>query len=159
MTDNENIKKQITLYFIFAVCMIILNYIIQKINEIVFYPLICNSLGSNELIQLFYCSTDTIDMPEFIGSILAVGITYIVKFFLDKYIVFNKKGSKFKDTSKEFFKYFIFAILTTIENIGLQFILSNFLGLPLELSSIIALSIGYLTKFFLDKKYVFNQYY
>lgn len=159
MSDNEDIKKQIALYFIFAACMIILNYIIQKTNQIVFYPLICNTLGSNEFIQFFYCSTNPFNMPEFIGSILAVGITYLVKFFLDKYIVFSKKGSKFKDTSKEFLKYFIFAILTTIENIGLQFILTNFLGFPLELSFIIALSIGYLTKFFLDRKFVFNQYY
>jgi len=56
----------------------------------------------------------------------------------------------------EFTKYLGFAILTTIENIGIQFLLSNFLNSPLEISFIIALSIGYLTKFFLDKRYVFN---
>jgi len=145
-------------YFFFAICMIILNYFIQKINQIILYPLICNSLGSIELIQLIYCST-TPNMSELMGSILAVGITYIIKFFLDKYIVFRKKGSKLKDTSKEFLKYFIFAILTTIENVGIQFILTNFLAFQLELSFLIALSIGYITKFFLDRKYVFNQYY
>jgi putative flippase GtrA len=158
MAENEEIKKQMVLYFMFAVCMILLNYFIQKLNQIIFYPLICNSLGSFELIQSLYCTTNP-NMSELMGSILAVGITYIVKFFLDKYIVFKKKGSKLKDTSIEFFKYFIFALLTTIENIGIQFALTNFLGFPLELSSIIALSIGYLTKFFLDRRYVFNQYY
>lgn len=158
MTDNNEIKRQMAFYFFFAVCMIILNYFIQKINQIILYPLICNSLGSIEIIQLLYCST-TPNMSELMGSILAVGITYIIKFFLDKYIVFRKKGSKLKDTSKEFFKYFIFAILTTIENVGIQFILTNFLAFQLELSFLIALSIGYVTKFFLDRKYVFNQYY
>ena len=159
MTNNEQIKRQMALYFTFAVCMIFLNYFIQKMNQIIIYPIICNALGSNEFIQLFYCSKDPFDMPELIGSILAVGITYILKFFLDKYIVFKKKGSNFKDTSTEFFKYLTFAILTTLENIGLQFIITNFFGFPLEISSIIALSIGYLTKFFLDRRYVFNRYY
>ncbi len=157
--EKEDIKTQMILYFIFAICMIILNYIIQKMNQIIFYPVICNSLGSIDIIQLLYCSTNPFNMPELIGSILAVGITYIIKFFLDKYIVFKKKGSKLKETSREFLKYLIFAIFTTIENIGIQFILTNFLGFPLELSFVIALSIGYITKFFLDRKYVFNRYY
>ena len=96
-------------------------------------------------------------MPELIGSIAAVGITYIIKFFLDKYIVFKKLGSSAKDTSVEFMKYFGFAILTTLENIGIQFLLTNFLFTPLEISFVIALSIGYITKFFLDRKYVFSK--
>ena len=95
-------------------------------------------------------------MRELIGSVFAVGITYIIKFFLDKYIVFKKTGSGLKETSIEFAKYFGFAILTTLENIGIQFLLTNYLNSPLELSFIIALTIGYLTKFFLDKRYIFN---
>ncbi len=98
-------------------------------------------------------------MPELIGSIVAVGITYVIKFFLDKYLVFKKTSLKIKETSQEFFKYFGFAILTTIENIGIQFILTNLFNAPIELSIIVALSIGYVTKFFLDRKYVFiNDY-
>jgi len=98
-------------------------------------------------------------MPELIGSIVAVGITYIIKFFLDKYIVFKKSSLKLKETSQEFLKYFGFAILTTIENVGIQFILTNFFNTPLEISFLVALSIGYITKFFLDKKYVFIKDY
>ena len=94
-------------------------------------------------------------MPDLIGSILAVGITYIIKFFLDKYIVFKRTQNKLKQTSLEFIKYFGFAILTTVENVGIQFLLTNYMNTPLEASLIIALSIGYLTKFFLDRKYVF----
>jgi putative flippase GtrA len=157
--DNENIKKQMLLYFIFAVCMILLNYTIQKTNQIVFYPIICDNYNTIEIIQALYCSKSPFNMAELMGSIIAVGITYIVKFFLDKYIVFKKKGSQLKETSIEFVKYFLFAVLTTIENIGIQFILTNFLGSPLEISFVIALSIGYITKFFLDKKYVFNREY
>lgn len=144
-----------TLYFIFAAIMIGLNYLIQKMNQLVIKPFICLSFGGNDFFQVFYCSTNPFNMAELIGSIVAVGITYIIKFFLDKYIVFKKTGSKLKETSMEFIKYFGFAILTTIENIGLQFLLTNYLNAPLELSFIIALSIGYLTKFFIDKKFVF----
>ena len=144
-----------TLYFTFAAIMIGLNYLIQKLNQVVISPFICQNFGGNDFFQVFYCSINPFNMPELIGSIVAVGITYIIKFFLDKYIVFKQTGTKLKETSLEFLKYFGFAILTTIENIGLQFLLTNYFNAPLELSFIIALSIGYLTKFFIDKKFVF----
>ena len=143
-----------TLYFTFAAIMIGLNYLIQKLNQLVIAPFICQSFGGSDFFQIFYCSTDP-NMPELIGSIAAVGITYIIKFFLDKYIVFKKTETKLKETSLEFIKYFGFAILTTIENVGIQFVLTNYVNAPLEISSIIALSIGYLTKFFIDRKFVF----
>jgi putative flippase GtrA len=143
-----------TLYFTFAAIMIGLNYLIQKLNQLVIVRFICQNFGGNDFFQIFYCSTNPFNMPELIGSIVAVGITYIIKFFLDKYIVF-KTETKLKETSLEFIKYFGFALLTTIENIGIQFLLTNYLNTPLEISFIIALSIGYLTKFFIDKKFVF----
>lgn len=159
MEEQNNIKKQMLLYFIFVIFMIVLNYIIQKINELVIAPYVCGTLGGIEIIQILYCSTSNVDMPELIGSIVAVGITYIIKFFLDKYIVFKKSSLKMKETSQEFLKYFGFAILTTIENIGIQFLFTNFFKAPPEISIIIALSIGYITKFFLDRKYVFTKEY
>ena len=159
MAEKNVIKKQMILYFIFAACMILLNYIIQKLNELVISPYICSVFGGNDFIQALYCSTSLVDMPELIGSIVAVGITYVIKFFLDKYLVFKKTSLKIKETSQEFFKYFGFAILTTIENIGIQFIFTNVFNAPLEVGFLVALSIGYITKFFLDRKYVFTKEY
>lgn len=156
MVEQNDIKRQMTLYFIFAAAMIGLNYLIQKLNQLVVAPFICQNFGTIDFFHIFYCSIEPFNMPELIGSIFAVGITYLIKFFLDKYIVFKRVGKKLKETSIEFIKYFGFAILTTAENIGIQFLLTNFLNAPLEISFIIALSIGYLTKFFLDRKYVFN---
>ena len=156
MTEDNDIKRQMTLYFVFAAVMIGLNYLIQKLNQLFVAPFVCDNLGTNEFFHVFYCSTEPFNMPELIGSIFAVGITYIIKFFLDKFIVFKKTETELKQTSIEFIKYFGFAILTTIENIGIQFLLTNFLYMPLEISFIIALAIGYLTKFFLDRRYVFN---
>ncbi len=156
--EAPDIRRQMILYFSFAVCMIILNYLIQKLNQLFIAPYICTNFGDIWVIQIFYCSI-TPNMSELVGSIVAVGITYVVKFFLDKYIVFKKKGGKLKDTSQEFIKYFAFAILTTIENIGIQFLMTNFFGTPLEISMVVALSIGYGTKFLLDRKYVFSSNY
>ena len=156
MDEKDDLNRQILYYFLFAILMIILNYGIQKINQLFLAPYICSNFGTVEIIQTLYCSTSP-DMAELIGSIAAVGITYIIKFFLDKFIVFKKGGTEIKETSKEFLKYFGFAILTTIENIGIQFLLTNILKTPLEISFVIALSIGYLTKFYLDRKYVFNK--
>ena len=155
MVNENDMKRQMTLYFVFAAAMIGLNYLIQKLNQIVVAPFICQNFGTIEFFHIFYCSTEPFDMRELIGSIFAVGITYIIKFFLDKYIVFQKTGTELRETSIEFMKYFGLAILTTLENIGIQFLLSNFLNTPLEISFIIALSIGYLTKFWLDRKWVF----
>jgi putative flippase GtrA len=158
LNEEDNIKKQMILYFSFALLMILLNYLIQKANQIFFTPFICENLGHIDLIYDLYCSIYPYDMPELVGSIVAVGITYIVKYIIDKFIVFQKKEIKLKETSLEFLKYFGFAILTTLENIGIQFLLTNFLNSPLEISLIIALSIGYLTKFFLDRNFVFKKH-
>ncbi len=156
---EKEVQKQLVIYLIFAFLMIGLNYLIQKTNQILLYPYICKNFGNVEFIHALYCSTDPINMAELLGSIVAVGVTYIVKFFLDKYVVFKKSGGNLKDTSQEFFKYFGFAILTTLLNIGIQFIMTNFIGSPLEISMIVALVIGYTVKFFLDRKYVFTNDY
>ncbi len=153
--NHENIKKQMILYFSFAIAMICLNYLIQKSNQLYFAPIICQNFSDIDFIQNFYCSTSPYNMPELIGSIVAVGVTYLVKFILDKFIVFKSTAFQLKETSEEFFKYFFFAIITTIENIGIQFLMTNFLHTPLEISMVVALSCGYLTKFLLDRKYVF----
>ena len=153
---KHDVKKQMILYFGFAIAMILLNYLVQKTNQIFVAPFVCEIYGNNNIIHNFYCSINPYNMPELIGSIVAVAITYLVKFILDKFIVFQKRGFQLKEASQEFFKYFGFAILTTIENIGIQFLLTNFLGSSLELSMIVALAIGYSTKFLLDRKYVFK---
>lgn len=154
---KDDIRKQIFFYFLFAVCMILLNYLIQKSNQIYIAPFICQNYGSNEFIFSLYCSTTPYNMPELVGSVVAVGITYITKFILDKFIVFKKTTIELRETSEEFAKYFAFAIVTTIINIGIQFLLTNFFGSPLEISMIVALSIGYTIKFILDRKYVFKK--
>lgn len=156
-TDVDPWKKQFTLYIAFAICMIILNYLIQKANQVYISVFICQNYGNLDLIQTFYCSLSPYNMPELVGSIVAVGVTYIVKFILDKFVVFKKNETDLKETSEEFLKYFGFAIITTIINIGIQFLFTNFVGTPLEISMVIALGIGYTIKFIFDRKFVFTH--
>ena len=152
---NYDMKRQMLLYFTFAAFMIILNYGIQKLNQFI-APTLCSNFAGIEWFQVLYCTKEP-NMTDFTGSVFAVGITYLIKFFLDKFLVFKAMSKKLKQTSKEFIKYFMFAILTTLENLGIQFILENFFSVPLDLSVFIALPIGYLTKFFLDRTYVFQN--
>ena len=152
---NYNMKRQMLLYFTFAAFMIILNYGIQKLNQFI-APTLCSSFAGVDWFQILYCTTKP-NMSQFVGSVFAVGITYLIKFFLDKFLVFKALSKKLKQTSKEFIKYFMFAILTTLENLGIQFVLTNLFGTILEISVFVALSIGYLTKFFLDRTYVFQN--
>lgn len=154
---EDDWRKQLLMYLVFAAMMILLNYLIQKINQLFLVILICENFNQIGLINTFYCSTDPYNMPELVGSILAVGIAYLVKFVLDKFVVFKKTQLEIKDTTQEFLKYFGFAIITTLLNIGIQFLMTNFLGTPLELSMIVALSIGYTVKFYFDRKYVFTK--
>ncbi len=153
---SKKFSKQAILYGLFAVLMVLLNILLQHLNIIWLAPFIERYFGSVELIRKYYLATEPVNYLELVGSIIAVGITYIVKFLLDKFIVFEKKEIKIKDTSEEFAKYFVFAILTTLENIGIQFILGILTNWALTIRIIIALTAGYTTKFFLDRKYVFH---
>jgi len=154
--EKSKLSRQATYYFFFAVLMIGLNMLIQNLHLTYFVPFLASHFGQYTLIQTYYLSTSPYNMPELIGSVIAVGITYVVKFLLDKFIVFEKKDSSLKQTTREFVIYFGFAILTTLENIGIQFLLGLWTPIPLEFRIIIALTCGYITKFYLDRKYCFE---
>ncbi len=153
---KPNISRQAFFYFLFAMIMVGLNILIQNIHSWWIVPFLEENFSDQKLFKNFYLSTDPYNMPELIGSAIAVVITYIIKFLLDKFIVFKKEHISIEKTSKEFLCYFGFAILTTLENIGIQFILGIIFGGAMTYRIIIALICGYVTKFFLDRKYCFK---
>jgi putative flippase GtrA len=153
---QKNLPRQMVLYLIFAALMVILNIFLQNAHMIWIVPFVDRSFGNITLVQTYYLSTEPYNMPELIGSGLTLIITYITKFTLDKFIVFKKKHVSFQQTRREMLLYLGFAILTTIENVGIQFILGIITPWPMNLRIIIALTFGYLTKFFLDRKYSFE---
>ena len=160
MPSENNIKREALLYFFFAFLMIGLNIIIQNIHTLYVFKLIQDNFGHWPIVQKYYLSTNPYDMPELIGSLIAVSITYVIKFFLDKLLVFKETSGKteFKRTRKEFLLYFTFAILTTLENIAIQFFLGKWTNITLNYRITIALCFGYLTKFILDKYFVFSKF-
>jgi putative flippase GtrA len=151
--STKSVTRQAVLYFSFAVLVIVLNLIIQKLHMDFLSPWICSQV-SWQFVQTFYC-------PEsgrvLVGSVLGVGVSYIVKFILDKFIVFQKRSRDLKQTSKEFIKYFLFAILTTLINIGGQYLLYWAFSIDYIIAGFISLAIGYIVKFLLDRKYVFPE--
>ncbi|UYP48069.1 hypothetical protein NEF87_004354 [Candidatus Lokiarchaeum ossiferum] len=151
------IIKQAILYFSFAIAMIILNILVQNLFEQIIFPFVDLKLGDRDFFKNIILSTNPYNIPELIGSIFAVGITYVIKFVLDKLFVFKKTDTTLKQTSKEFSVYLLLAVLTTLENLGIQFILGIVTIWALNLRIGIALTCGYITKFFLDKRFVFND--
>ncbi|WP_457559288.1 GtrA family protein [Candidatus Harpocratesius sp.] len=148
---------QLVLYFFFAVLMVMLNIGIQNFHLKVIFPWLQPKLSTIPFFYTFYISTDLYNMPEIVGSILAVGITYIIKFFLDKFFVFQQRSNPLKETGKQFTLYFLFAIITTLENLLIQFLLGIWTSISLDFRIIIALTCGYSTKFILDKKFSFKE--
>ncbi|MCF2141427.1 MAG: GtrA family protein [Candidatus Lokiarchaeota archaeon] len=163
-TEKHKIKElsnhvwfQLILYFSFAVLMVLLNIGIQNFHLRVIFPWLQPKLSTIPFFYTFYISTDPYNMPEIVGSILAVGITYIIKFFLDKFFVFQQRSNQLKETGKQFTLYFLFAIVTTLENLLIQFLLGIWTNISLDFRIIIALACGYSTKFILDKKFSFKK--
>jgi putative flippase GtrA len=151
------LSRQIIFYFLFAFLMVLLNIFLQNVHKYYVVPFISLNFGHIDLIARFYLSTNPYDLPELIGSAIAVIITYITKFLLDKFIVFQKSQTTIQQTGKEFMIYFSFAILTTILNIGIQFLLRLFTPESwITFRIFIALTVGYIVKFILDRRFVFN---
>lgn len=155
--NPPEIIKQAIFYFIFAIAMIFLNILIQNVFEHNIFPYVDLKFGDRDFIHNVLLSTDPYNIPELIGSIVAVGITYIIKFVLDKLVVFKKTDTTLKQTGKEFLIYLFLAVLTTLENLGIQFFLGILTIWTLNLRIGIALTCGYITKFFLDKRFVFQN--
>ncbi len=101
--------------------MIGLNELIQYLHLVYFIPFVQHNFGQYGLIQKYYLSTSPINMPLLIGQCIAVVITVIIKFILDKYYSFEKRETDSKIVTRQFTIYFIFAIITTVENLGIQF--------------------------------------
>ena len=91
----------------------------------------------------------------FIGTVAGL----VLKYILDKkYIFFHKPKSK-KDDGKKFFLYSLMGVLTTLIFWGFE------IGFDAMFESqnakyigaVVGLSIGYVVKYFLDKKFVFKD--
>jgi len=81
----------------------------------------------------------------------------IVKYVLDKKFIFYHKVKDKKDDAKKFALYSLMGVFTTIIFWGTEIAFDYFsqYSNAKYLGAIIGLSIGYVIKYFLDKKFVF----
>jgi len=150
-----NLKKQYFLYFLFAAISTLLNLSIQKLFEFSLTKIFSNPIYK---VKIFLNSNLTLGL--FSQMIIATIIGFTFKYLIDKILIFKDKTKYF--SANHFIQIFIygfFAIFTTlifwITEISFKYFVnyknSEYLG------GLIGLIIGYTVKFFLDRKYVFNN--
>lgn len=83
----------------------------------------------------------------------------IIKYILDKKFIFYHKPKNKKDDGKKFFLYSLMGIFTTFifwaVEISFDFLFEN--EYAKYIGAVVGLSIGYVVKYFLDKKFVFRN--
>ena len=124
-------------YTIFALLSIVVNLFVQYLS---FY---------------FYSGFLSLYIALIFGTLAGL----LVKFILDKNYIFYHKTKDLKDSGKKFFLYSFMGVFTTIIFWGFE-IGFDLLFKDLNakyIGGFIGLVIGYITKYKLDKKYVFKE--
>ena len=129
----------------------------KKIFLFVFFAMVSTFL--NLLTQRVILSFDKTNLFFFIAISLGTLVGLVIKFFLDKsYIFFDKKNNIYH-LGKKFGLYTSMGIFSTTIFWGTEFIFwiiwrqENMR----ELGAILGLTLGYIIKYKLDKRYVFRQ--
>jgi putative flippase GtrA len=122
-------------YIIFAVISTLFNLLFQYLSFFIY----------SELAALY--------VAMFIGTLAGL----IVKYVLDKKFIFYHEVKDKKDDAKKFALYSLMGVFTTIIFWGTEITFDHLSQDPNAkyLGAVIGLSIGYVIKYFLDKKFVF----
>ena len=127
--------------------MIIVKYIIFAVISTLF----------NLLSQYFsfeiYSGLGSLYIAMFIGTLAGL----VVKYILDKKFIFCHETKDRKDDVKKFALYSLMGVFTTIVFWGTEMVFYYLVSdhNAKYVGAIIGLSVGYIVKYFLDKKYVF----
>ena len=102
---------------------------------------------------LLYNRWGSLYVAMFIGTLAGL----IVKYVLDKKFIFYHEVKDKKDDAKKFALYSLMGVFTTIIFWGTEIAFDHLSQDPNAkyLGAVIGLSIGYVIKYFLDKKFVF----
>ena len=115
------------------------------------------SILFNLLFQYFsflvYIGFGSLYVAMFFGTLVGL----IVKYILDKKFIFYHTPTDKKDNAKKFALYSLMGVFTTVIFWGSEIAFDTLSQDPNAkyLGAIIGLSVGYIIKYFLDKKYVF----
>lgn len=113
------------------------------------------NLFAQYLSFLFYGGIGSLYLAMFFGTFAGL----LSKYILDKKYIFYHKSRDRKDDSKKFILYSFMGIFTTIPFIVCEIGFDYFLDYESAkyIGAITGLTIGYISKYYLDKKYVFRQ--
>jgi len=127
--------------------MLVSKYIIFAIISTIF------NLSFQWLSFFVYQGFLALYLAMFMGTLSGL----IVKYVLDKKFIFYHEVKDKKDDAKKFALYSLMGIFTTVIFWGTEIMFDLFLenDNAKYLGAIVGLSIGYVIKYFLDKKFVF----
>jgi len=102
---------------------------------------------------LFYSDFGSLYVAMFFGTLAGL----VAKYILDKKYIFYHTPTDKKDDARKFALYSLMGVFTTIIFWGTEIAFNALSSSPYAkyLGAVIGLSIGYIIKYFLDKKYVF----
>lgn len=135
----------ISLYVFFAIIATVVNISTQYISfeslKSVYF------LINYELFVLYF----SMGLATFSGLVL--------KYFLDKKYIFNHINKSKKDAVKNFSLYSFMGVFTTMIFWGSETFFYYFVNIQYShyIGGVLGLFIGYVVKYFLDKKYVFGK--
>lgn len=114
------------------------------------------NLLAQEVTSFFFHNQYQLTISMFVGTLAGL----IVKYLLDKKYIFNYTTSNQKKDLTTFFFYGLMGIVTTLLFWVTEYAFDMWFDTKMMryVGAIIGLSIGYVTKYNLDKKYVFVEH-
>lgn len=113
------------------------------------------NIGAQDLVTRIYSGAFDIAASIVVGT----GVGLVVKYILDKRYIFRFRPSSAGHDTRIFALYTVMGLATTVIFWGFEFGFHHFFETRemRYLGGVIGLAIGYLTKYQLDKRYVFRQ--
>ena len=117
------------------------------------------NLGSQDLVRMVWApAPGALDLAYWFALAFGTGVGLVVKFVLDKFWIFDDRAAQgAKQHGAQFVLYTAMGLATTVIFWGMQsaFFLVWKTEAMLTLGGAIGLTIGYVVKYQLDKRYVF----
>ena len=111
------------------------------------------NIGAQDLFIRIYTGAFEILNSVIVGT----GVGLLVKYFLDKHYIFHFRARNISHDTQTFLRYTVMGLITTFVFWGFEFGFHHiFASKEMRyLGGVIGLSVGYVTKYHLDKRYVF----
>lgn len=111
------------------------------------------NIGSQYVMIWLYAGPYAIPISIFVGTLVGL----VLKYFLDKKYIFKFRTNNMSHDGKVFVLYTAMGVATTFVFWGVEYAFHWYFASELMryVGGVIGLAIGYVIKYFLDKRYVF----